>query len=78
MYSAQSGTKILPCGSTIPAYIEIPKKNGKSELGAALALNMLVNDDEWKAEVYSCASDRQQAAIVFDVAVDMVKQNPQR
>lgn len=58
------------------AYIEIPKKNGKSELGAALALNMLVNDDEWKAEVYSCASDRQQAAIVFDVAVDMVKQSP--
>ena len=36
---------------------------------------MLVNDDEWKAEVYSCASDRQQAAIVFDVAVDMVKQS---
>ena len=58
------------------AYIEIPKKNGKSELGAALALNMLANDDEWKAEVYSCASDRQQAAIVFDVAVDMVKQSP--
>ncbi len=57
-------------------YIEIPKKNGKSELGAAMALNMLVNDDEWKAEVYSCASDRQQAAIVFDVAVDMVKQCP--
>ena len=45
------------------AYIEIPKKQGKSELGAAIALNMLVNDDEWKAEVYSCASDRQQAAI---------------
>ncbi len=57
------------------AYIEIPKKNGKSELGAAIALNMLCNDDEWKAEVYSCASDRQQAGIVFDVAVDMVKQN---
>ena len=58
------------------AYIEIPKKNGKSELGAGIALNMLCNDDEWKAEVYSCASDRQQAAIVFDVAVDMVKQSP--
>ena len=28
------------------AYIEIPKKNGKSELGAAIALNMLINDDE--------------------------------
>ena len=58
------------------AYIEIPKKNGKSELGAAIALNMLINDDEWKAEVYSYASDRQQAAIVFDVAVDMVRQSP--
>ena len=58
------------------AYIEIPKKNGKSELGAAIALNMLINDDEWKAEVYSCASARQQAAIVFDVAVDMVRQSP--
>ena len=57
-------------------YIEICKKNGKSELGAALALNMLVNDDEWKAEVYSCASDRQQAGIVFDVAADMVRQSP--
>ena len=58
------------------AYIELPKKNGKSELGAAIALNMLINDDEWKAEVYSCASDRQQAAIVFDVAMDMVRQSP--
>ena len=58
------------------AYIEIGKKNGKSELGAAIALNMLCNDDEWKAEVYSCAADRQQASIVFDVAVDMVQQSP--
>lgn len=52
----------------------VPTHN--SELGAALALNMLVNDDEWKAEVYSCASDRQQASIVFDVAADMVRQSP--
>ena len=52
----------------------VPTHN--SELGAAIALNMLCNDDEWRAEVYSCASDRQQAAIVFDVAVDMVKQSP--
>ena len=37
---------------------------------------MLVNDKEWKAEVYSCAADRQQAAIVFDVACDMVRQSP--
>ena len=51
----------------------IPTHN--SELGAAIALNMLCNDDEWKGEIYSCAADRQQASIVYDVAVDMVDQS---
>ncbi len=58
------------------AYVEIPKKNGKSELAAGVALYMTCGDDEWGAEVYGCASDRQQASIVFDVAVDMVDQSP--
>lgn len=58
------------------AYIEIPKKNGKSELAASVALYMTCGDSEWGAEVYGCASDRQQASIVFDVAVDMVDQCP--
>ena len=58
------------------AYVEIPKKNGKSELAAAVALLMTCGDGEWGAEVYGCASDRQQASIVFDVAVDMVDQCP--
>jgi len=58
------------------AYIEIPKKNGKSELAAAVALLMTCGDGEWGAEVYGCASDRQQASIVFDVAVDMIDQSP--
>lgn len=58
------------------AYVEIPKKNGKSELAAAVALFLLAGDGEWGAEVYGCASDRQQASIVFDVAVDMVEQCP--
>lgn len=58
------------------AYIEIPKKQGKSELAAAVALYMTCADGEWGAEVYGCASDRQQASIVFDVAVDMVDQCP--
>ena len=57
-------------------YCEIPKKNGKSELAAAIALYMTCDDGEWGAEVYGCASDRQQASIVFDVAVDMVDQWP--
>lgn len=58
------------------AYVEIPKKNGKSELAAGVALYMTCGDGEWGAEVYGCASDRQQASIVFDVAVDMVDQCP--
>ena len=57
-------------------YVEIPKKNGKSELAAGVALYMTCGDNEWGAEVYGCASDRQQASIVFDVAVDMVEQCP--
>ena len=58
------------------AYVEIPKKNGKSELAAGVALYLTCGDMEWGAEVYGCASDRQQASIVFDVAVDMVDQCP--
>ena len=55
------------------AYIEIPKKNGKSELAAAVALLLLCGDGEERAEIYGCAADRNQAKIVFDVAVDMVR-----
>ena len=58
------------------AYVEVPKKNGKSELAAAVALYLTCGDGEWGAEVYGCAADRQQASIVFDVAVDMVEQSP--
>ena len=58
------------------AYIEIPKKQGKSELAAAVALLLTCGDGEERAEVYGCAADRQQATIVFDVAADMVRMNP--
>ena len=58
------------------AYIEIPKKQGKSELAAAVALLLLCGDGEERAEVYGCAADRNQAKIVFDVAVDMVRFSP--
>ena len=58
------------------AYVEIPKKMGKSELAAAIALYLTCGDGEHGAEVYGCAADRQQASIVFDVAVEMVEQCP--
>ena len=58
------------------AYVEIPKKNGKSELAAAIALYLLYADNESSAEVYGAACDRSQASIVFDVAKQMVQMSP--
>jgi phage terminase large subunit-like protein len=55
------------------AYVEISKKNGKSELAAAIALYLLFGDGEPGAEVYSCAADINQASIVFNTAQAMVK-----
>lgn len=60
----------------LTAYVEIPKKQGKSELAAAVALYLLYADNEQSAEVYGAACDRNQASIVFDVAKQMVQMSP--
>jgi phage terminase large subunit-like protein len=57
-------------------FVEIPRKNGKSEMAAGVALKLLMADNEPSAEVYSAASDREQAGIVYDVAAQMVRQHP--
>lgn len=54
-------------------YIEIPKKNGKSQFCAGLGVYMTFCDDEPGAEVYCAAADREQAAIVFEEAKRMVE-----
>lgn len=59
------------------AYIEIPRKNGKSTLSAGIALLLLYADNEPGAEIFSAAADREQAAIVFDAAKQMVEASPQ-
>ena len=59
------------------AYIEIPRKNGKSELAAGVALKLLFGDDEAGGEVYGAAADRDQASIVFNVAAQMVRNSPE-
>lgn len=58
------------------AYVEVPRKNGKSELAAAIALKLLFADDEAGGEVYGAAADRDQASIVFNVAAQMVRNSP--
>lgn len=57
-------------------YVEIPKKNGKSELGAALALYMLCADGEGAPEIYGCAADREQAGLIYHAAAAMVRNSP--
>lgn len=53
------------------AYVEIPKKNGKSSLAAGIALYLLFADGEPGAEVISAAGDKDQARIVFGDAKAM-------
>jgi phage terminase large subunit-like protein len=57
-------------------YGEVPKKNGKSELAAGIALASLLLDGEEGAEVYSAASTRDQATLVFRVAAQMIRNDP--
>lgn len=57
-------------------YTEVPRKNAKSTLSAGVALYLLACDGEPGAEVYSAATTRDQAAIVFDDARRMVAKTP--
>jgi phage terminase large subunit-like protein len=57
------------------AFIEVPRKNGKSTLCAAIGLYMLFSDSERGSEIYSAAGDRSQAGIVFEIAKQMILNN---
>ena len=56
-------------------YIEVPRGNGKSALSSAVALYCLLCDREGGAEVYSFATTRDQAKIVFQDAQSMCLKN---
>lgn len=58
------------------SYLELGKKNGKSELAAGIALYMLAADGEPAAEVYLAATAKEQAGIVFRTAAAMVNASP--
>lgn len=55
------------------AYIEVARKNGKTTFLAGIGLYLLVADDEPGAEVYSAATKKDQARILFDEAARMRK-----
>ena len=54
----------------------VGRKNGKSTEKAATGNYMLVGDGEGGSEVYSVATKKDQARIVFSEAVNMVSQSP--
>ncbi len=58
------------------SYIEVPRGNAKSTLSSAVALYMLAADGEGGAEVYSLATTRDQARIVFGDAQAMARRSP--
>lgn len=54
----------------------IPRKNGKTELAAGVALLALIGDGELGGQVYSIAKDKDQARLVFAKASAMVNLSP--
>lgn len=54
-------------------YIEIPRKNGKSTFAAGVAIYLLLCDKEQGSEIYSAASTRDQASLVYGMASSMLK-----
>ena len=57
-------------------YAEIPRKNGKSIIGAIIGLYMFAADGEPGAEVYAGATSEKQALEVFGPARQMCLKNP--
>src|SRR5207237_639823 len=55
------------------AYLEMPRGQGKSALSSGVALYMLCADGDGGAEVYSAARGKEQARIVFDAALKMIR-----
>lgn len=58
------------------AFVDLPRKNGKTTLAAAIALYLFVADGEAGAEIYSVATKRDQAKLVFNDARAMVGRSP--
>jgi phage terminase large subunit-like protein len=56
------------------AYLEVPKKNGKTTLIAGLGLSHLAQDPPG-GQIYCCAADKDQAALTYQAALQMIDQD---
>ena len=57
-------------------YIEVPRKNGKSTMSAPIGLYCMAADNEPGADVYSAATTRDQAKIIWQDAKAMADKSP--
>jgi phage terminase large subunit-like protein len=56
------------------AYLEIPKKNGKTETVAGLGVYHIMGDPPG-GQIYCCAAEREQASLVYQAAKSMIQQD---
>ncbi len=70
-WKRRDGTRLIR-----QVYLEVPRKNGKTEFAAGLALLMLLAEGEPGGQGYSMACDKEQASIVFNKACTMVQLSP--
>lgn len=54
----------------------VARKNGKSTMLSGIAAYMMIADNEAGAEIYSCATKKDQAKLVFDETLNMINQSP--
>lgn len=57
-------------------FIYVPRKNGKTTLAAGIPLLVLFTDNEPGAEAYTAAADRDQAALCYGLALQMILASP--
>lgn len=58
------------------SFFMVARKNGKSTMLAGIALYLLVADREPGAELYTVATKKDQAKLIFDEVLHMVQQSP--
>jgi len=74
IYAEDPGSKLRKIRTAV---LSMGRKNGKTQLAAALALcHLLGPEAENRGEVYSCANDRFQAAKIYSEMVAMIEREP--
>ncbi len=58
-------------------FLALPRKQGKTELVAAILLYLMLGTGRKEQRIYSASGDRNQASLIFGAAASMVENDPQ-